>query len=482
MTSSTPDTLVRAAIDRSTRWPVLFFFASSGFWLLAAILAGLVANLKLIAPTLVDGCYIFDYPRVQAVHLSMLVYGWGFNVAYGAMIWLMARLTRQEVLGGGTFIVAGKVWNIMLSVGVAAVLLGQGTGVEWLEFPRWVYPVMFLCHALIASKLLVLFARRSQEHTFISVWYIVAALFAFPWLLLTAWTMIFAAPGAAVMSTAINHWYIGGVLFLFFIPVALASTYYFVPKVTGKPVHSYGMTLIGFWGLIGLGGWTGMQRLVGGPLPTWMPAVSGTAVIVALIPIFLVFLNHSKTLEGAEATVGTSPTLRFSYAGIWGLLVFGALGAVMATLDITKVAAFTQAYTGYAYAAVYGCFSMAMFGAIAYITPRLVECEWPSGKLLRTQFWATAYGAITLVVVSVVGGFAQGATVMDFDSKWIVVVNIVKPYATGRCLAFAFLFVANLIFIRNLWTMILRKGRQDGKATLLHEDSPACDNASVSSH
>jgi cytochrome c oxidase cbb3-type subunit I len=404
------------------------------------------------------------------VHLNMLVYGWAFNAAFGAMIWLMARLCRVEAAGGLAYIVAGKVWNVMVTLGVASVLLGKGTGVEWLEFPVWVWPVMFLAFALIATKLFVIFLRRTQEHTFISVWYLVAAMFAFPWLLLTAWVFIFLAPGAAVAATAVNSWYISGLFFLFFVPVGLASTYYFIPKVTGRPVHSYGLTLVGFWGLIGLGGWTGLQRLVGGPLPTWMPAVSGAAVIIAVIPIALIFLNHKMTLQGSEITAEKSPTLRFSYTAIWGFLIFGVLGAILASLGIAKIAMFTQAFTGYAYAGLYGFFSMAMFGAMAFIVPRLAQCEWPSGKLLRTQYWATTYGALTLIVTSVVGGLSQGASVFDPESPWSLVVTIIKPYATGRVLAFVFLFVANLIFIRNLWSMILRKGRQDGQATLLHED------------
>jgi cytochrome c oxidase cbb3-type subunit 1 len=479
-TDSQPnEAAIRAAIDRSVRWPVLFFFASAGFWLLAAILLGLVANLKLISPTLGEACAMLDYPRVQTAHLNTLVYGWAFNAAFGAMIWLMARLCRVEAAGSPAFIVAGKVWNIFVTIGVVAVLLGKGTGIEWLEFPRWCWPVLFLAFALIAAKLFVMFLRRTQEHTFISVWYLVAAIFAFPWLLLTAFVFIFVAPGAAVIATATNHWYISGLLFLFFAPVGLASTYYFLPKVTGRPVHSYGLTLASFWGLIGLGGWTGLQRLIGGPLPTWMPAVSGAAVIVAVIPIALIFLNHKKTLEGSEITPERSPTLRFSYTAIWGFLIFGVLGALLSTLALAKMAMFTQAFTGYAYAAIYGFFSMAMFGAIAFIVPRLTGCEWPSGKSLRSQYWATTYGALTLIITSVVGGLAQGAVVFDPEAPWSLVVGIIKPYATGRSLAFAFLFVANLIFIRNLWAMILRRGRQDGRATLIHEDpTPATTPAS----
>lgn len=459
----------RAAIDRSVRWPVLFFFAGAGLWLLASILAGITANLKLLDPDLWPSLTFLSYPCVQAVHIDMLVYGWGFNMAFGVMIWLLARICRVEAGGPFAFIVAGKVWNIMVALGVVTVLAGKGSGVEWMEFPRWAWPVMFLAYATIAGKLFAMFLRRTVKETFISAWYILTAMFAFPWLLLTAWIFIFAAPGAAVGGAAVNQWFISGLLFLFFIPVGLASTYYFLPKVSGQPMYSYGLSLAGFWGIIGLGGWTGMQRLVGGPLPSWMPAVSGAAVMVAILPIGLIFLNHKRTMDAAGSSVEHSPTLRFCYTAVKGLLLFGVIGAVLATLTWVKISNFTQTFNGYAYAGLLGFFSMAMIGAMIFITPRLAGCEWPSGKSLNKLFWAATYGILTLIGVSLVGGIAQGDTIYNPDASWSMVVSIIRPYATGRVLAFAFLFFANMHFIRNMIVMALRKGREPGLPTLLNE-------------
>lgn len=463
------EAVARAAIDRSVRWPVLFFFAAAGLWLTASILAGITANLKLLDPDLWPALTFLSYPRVQAVHLDILLYGWGFNMAFGVMIWLLARLCKVEASGPFAFIVAGKVWNIVVALGVVAVFAGRGSGVEWMEFPRWTWPVLFLAYAAIAGKLFAMFLRRTVKDTFISAWYILTALFAFPWLVMTAWVFIFAAPGAAVGGAVVNQWYISGLLFLFFIPVGLAATSYLVPKVSGQPMYSYGLSLAGFWGIIGLGGWTGVQRLVGGPLPTWMPAVSGAAVMVALLPIGLIFLNHKRTMATVDESVSHSPTLQFSYTAVKGLLLFGVIGALLSTLTWVKISNFTQTFNGYAYAAVLGFFSMAMIGAMVFITPRLAGCEWPSGKSLSKLFWASTYGILTLIGVSLIGGIAQGDTIYNPDASWSMVATIMRPYATGRVLAFAFLLFANVVFLRNLFLMILSKGREPGQATLLND-------------
>jgi len=56
---------------------------------------------------------------------------------------------------------------------------------------------------------------------------------------------------------------------------------------------------------------------------------------------------------------------------------------------------FTQAWYGYQIVAVYGFFSMSMFGAIYYIVPRLAGCEWLSVRLIRNHFWFSVYGIAT---------------------------------------------------------------------------------------
>jgi hypothetical protein len=62
----------RAAIDRSTRFPVLFFFTSGAAWLLVATLLGLLAALKFVA----TGAFKFEVlnlARVQPAFVNALL-------------------------------------------------------------------------------------------------------------------------------------------------------------------------------------------------------------------------------------------------------------------------------------------------------------------------------------------------------------------------------------------------------------------------
>jgi cytochrome c oxidase cbb3-type subunit 1 len=136
------DILQRAAIDKSTRLPVLFFFTSGAAWLLVATLLGLLASLKFV----VTGAFkyeVLNLARVQPAFVNALVYGWAYQAGFGVMIWIMARLCRTELRNPVTLIVAGHFWNLGVTLGVAGILGGQGNlHMKLLEFPAMVWPLL----------------------------------------------------------------------------------------------------------------------------------------------------------------------------------------------------------------------------------------------------------------------------------------------------------------------------------------------------
>ncbi len=71
------DNLRRAAIDKSVKGPVLFLFLNGAFWLMASTILGVLAALKLFAPSFLGDCPVLQYGRLQPTHLNALVYGWG---------------------------------------------------------------------------------------------------------------------------------------------------------------------------------------------------------------------------------------------------------------------------------------------------------------------------------------------------------------------------------------------------------------------
>ncbi|MDB4737460.1 cbb3-type cytochrome c oxidase subunit I [Verrucomicrobiales bacterium] len=453
----------RIDIDRSARFPVLFFITSAAVWLAVAVVLGFVQQMKLHSPGFLDhpSLYFLNYGRSNPAFMGALVYGWAIQAGIGVCIWLMARLCSAEVKNPITLIVAGHFWNLGVLIGVLGILTGHGTSIEWLAFPKAVWPILCGAFSLIVIWLITMFHRRQDKEVYISVWYILGACFWFPWIFITTNLFIHIFPGSAVAKAATNAWFMGSMIYLVFAPIGLASAYYIIPKIIGRPVHSAQLGYYGFWGLAVFGGWTGIQKFMGGPLPAWMPAVSGAAVIFMLIPVLIVTINQLMTLRGNQSAFNSSPALRFTIAGISFFVIYCIFSALSSFLAVGKFTQLSLTSIGTQMLAVFGFFSMTMFGAIYFIIPRLTGSEWPSLKKINSHFIISIYAMGTLLILNYFGGVWQSSAYAKFDAPLENAISAGKPYAIGASVAWVFILFSTFGFLLNLISILLRSGRRE---------------------
>lgn len=493
------DALLRAGIDRSLRHPVMFFFTSGAAWLALSIFLGIISSLQTHSPaqplSFLAWCvHIFSfgfietpnwtgsvgfltYGRLAPAHMNMLIYGWGFQAAFAVIIWLMARLSRKECTSAGVILAAGHVWNLGVALGTLGILAGFGTGMPWMEFPTFAWPVLLLSYVVIIIGAFIQFRVQPEGHVYISQWYLLGAMIWFPWVFITANTLLHVLPGHPVMAAGINAWYKSSLIFLFFMPVALGTAYYLAPKVTGKPVFSYALAKLGFWSLAIIAPWAGMQKLAGAPIPYFLPYLGATATVLLFIPAIAASLNILRTMSSSAETMAASPSLRFTAAGIVGLVLLGLASVVLnlpdSTLPLTQ---FSMSGYGFEILAIYGFFSFVMFGAVYFIVPRVTRREWLSRRLIKMHFLFSMYGIITVALVALFGGLQQGIGQEDWAQPWSNAATRAYPYAVATTIAWCFILISNIFFFLHLTLMWLRLGRRSTHPTLLgkahHSTSP----------
>jgi cytochrome c oxidase cbb3-type subunit 1 len=461
----------RAAIDRSARYPVMFFFTSAAAWLLFATLMGLLSSVKLRAPGLWDDCPFMGYGRLFPVHTNALVYGWAMQAGIGVMLWLMARLTRSRIQSPAALIVAGHLWNAAVVLAVVAIWFGAGRSLPLLDFPGWMWPLFAASYAITVLWVIPMILGRRNALFYISELYLIGAAVWFPWIFITA-NLLINKGSAPVMGAGTNAWYLSNLIYFWMAPVALAVAYYIIPKISGRPIYSYPLAQASFWLLAVLAGWTGLSRYMGGPFPAWMPAVSGAAAIFILLAILATVVNLLMTLRGCTKLWEYSPSLRFTVLGMLMLAVYALLSALGSTFVFGKNLQFTHFTAGLDLLAFYGFFSMTMFGAFYFIVPRITASEWPSGAKIRTHFWFNTYGVATIVVITLVGGIAQGGDLANWNPERAFSVSTTNSgaYIVGRSVAWALITWSNLVFLSQLGLMFLGKGRKSSGPTLIHAE------------
>lgn len=462
------DVELRLRADRSTSRPVLFVFSFAVVWLLVGSVFGMIASLKLHLPDWLVRQQWLTFGIVRTVHLDVMAYGWASLAMIGVALWTFPRLLHVELLWARVAMVGAVLWNIGLVIGLWLLLQGRNNGMEWLELDRYsAVPLLVLGGACVAASLIRTLVARRAPHLYVSVWYIVGAFIWFPIIYVAGnWPTL-----RGVESASTNWFYAHNALGLWFAPICLAAIYYFMPKVLGRPIHSYQLSLLGFWTLAFFYALNGMHHLIGGPIPTWMITTSIVASVLMVIPVVAVAVNHHLTMIGRFGALRYSPTLRFIVVGAIAYTAVSLQGSFTALREVNRITHFTHWTVAHAHVGAYAFVTLALFGAIYYIMPRITRREWPSAALIRWHFWLVLVGISIYVIALTIAGLFQGLALLDPGTPFQVSVQRTLWGLWTRSFAGLLMTAGHVVFAINFFLMA-RGPEPAWRIPPLHEIQP----------
>ncbi|MEI6081467.1 MAG: cbb3-type cytochrome c oxidase subunit I [Verrucomicrobiota bacterium] len=448
------------AIDASVRLPVIILFGNAIHWLVIGSLLSLIVSVKLIAPGFLGGVSFMTYGRLAPMARDLMLYGWASQAALGAGIWLMARLCGRPLGGeysggfGGsllrTLIISATVlWNLAVLLGTLAILAGYSSGVEWLEYPNWASAMLLLSFLLIGIWAVLLFDRRSTGRAEVAQWYLVAAFCWFPWVYGTANLLLVWKPIQASAQGPIQSWYCGSLLALWLLPVALAGAYALLPRLLGSHLNRRHLATLGFWMLLFLGGWNGMDRLIGGPVPAWMTSAGVVAGVLFLIPIFMVSMNLFG-MSRNKTVVEASYPIRFLLMGLYALVIVGVIGALASLPDVSGAVRFTAFTEAKTQLWILGAISLPLFAVLYESLPQLLGRECWSPELTGRHYTLTLVGIAMLVILMLLGGLFTGIALADPTVSFLNITSYSYPFHLMECVAQLLLLIAVLTLGANI--------------------------------
>ncbi len=222
-------------IDASARRPVKLLLAGAGFWLVIGAALTLFGSIEFHIPNFSSS--VWTYGKVQAAQNSALLYGFGLQSIFALSLWMLCRLSGNPLAGAGMASIATFFWNLALTIGVAGILLGDSTGFEAFELPRYATPILLAAHLVIVFCVLKTFRRRSVNARAygVSEWFLIAALLWFGWIFLNANIFLLMTPARGVVQACIQGWYAESLRNVVFGFAGLASAFYFIPKRLRHP-------------------------------------------------------------------------------------------------------------------------------------------------------------------------------------------------------------------------------------------------------
>ena len=435
-------------IDSSLCVPLLALFGGAALWLVVGSVLALVASIKFHAPDFLAGCPVLTYGRVQPAADDALLYGFCIPAGLGVVLWLFAHFGQAPLRGAIVPVVAANFWHLGVFIGLAAILAGDSTGFVWLEFPRAGSVVLFFAYLLLALWATMNFAGRRERAPYPSHWFLVAALFWFPWIYSTANLFLVAWPVRGVVQAIIGWWFANNLVFIWLALVGIGTAFYFLPKYAGRPLQSYYLALYAFWMLILFGTWCGIPP--GAPVPAWLPTISSFAAIMTFVPVLAVGLIMWQTLRDGEKCASLGGPYCFIRFGLGSFLLSALMLIAMACPKINPVTQFTWFGPAQTQLQLYGFFAMTMFGAIYDLLPRVVGFEWPFPKLARLQFWLSMFGVLLLVIPLAVGGVVQGVK-LHHGVAFLDATQAMLPFLRASTTGLLFMVLGNLLFALNIF-------------------------------
>jgi cytochrome c oxidase cbb3-type subunit I len=446
-----------AVIDASCRWPLLLLLGGATAWLLLSGVLGILAAIKLHAPGFLAGSAWLTVGRVRPAAMNALVYGFATQASLGVLLWLMARLGGGRLLYAGAVTIAGLLWNLGAGLGVFGILARGPTGFEWLEMPPFAAPLLLLAFVLVAISALLNFAFRRDLATYVTQWYLVAALFWFVWVYSVASYLLLFDPVRGVLQAAVNAWFTGNLLGLWLTSIGLAVVFYFLPQRTGRPLASYWLAVFGFWTLALFGSWNGLITFVGGPLPRWMVSSSVVANGMLVVSVVAVAWNWHLTLARDYSRMKRDWVLRFVLSGAAAYLLASALGALLGLQPVAAITQLTLVPMARTQLLLHGFVGLTLFGAMYDILPRLLQVDWPSPKLIRFHWLASVTGVGLLFVALTIGGLVQGIRLHNPNSEFLSVIKSTVPFLGNASLGLCLLLAAQVAFGWNLALLVWRR-------------------------
>jgi cytochrome c oxidase cbb3-type subunit 1 len=448
--------LTTVEIDASCRVPLMWLFFSAVIWLVLGLVAQLVTSIQLHAPGLLAGIPWLTFGRLRPVSTNAFLYGFASQACIGVLLWIFCRLGGTRLLFPVLLSIALALWNLAVTLGVLGILAGGSTGFQWLEMPSFTFAILFCAYTLMGICALGQFYFRREGPLYVSQWFLLLALFWFPWIYSAASLLLSFFPVRGVVQSIVNAWFVGNFLGLWLTPIALGTIFYFIPKLTGRALYSHYLAAFGFWTLAFIAPWAGMANLLGGPVPAWLASTGTAANLLLLVPILCAGLNWWQTLRGAPVDYRTNSTLRFILVAAGSYLVANLLGVMLAIRQVSAFTHLTYLEGAQVKLALFGFVAMALLGGVRYIVPRILHGPWPSEKRVLAHFWCSSAGIALVFVALLLGGAFQAFALSQAATPFIHAVRGTVPFIGLSTLGELLLLAGQLLLLWD-FTLLLRQ-------------------------
>ncbi len=460
-------------------------------WAVVGMVFGVWVAALLAWPDLTFDTAWASFGRIRPVHTSGVIFGFGGNALIATSFHVLQRTARARLPDqlSPWFVLIG--YNLFCVLAASGYLLGITQSKEYAE-PEWYADIWLVIVWVVYFLIYIRTLRRRQEpHIYVANWYYMAFILVVAVLHIVNNLAVPVSFGGAKsyslfsgVQDAMTQWWYGHNAVAFFLTSGfLGMMYYYLPKRAGRPIFSYRLSIISFWGITFMYMWAGSHHLHYTALPQWVQTLGMTFSVVLLVPSWASAGNALATLNGAWHKVRDDATLRFMMvaAVFYGLSTFE--GSFMAIRSVNSLSHYTDWTIGHVHAGALGWVAMITFGSLYALVPWMWKQErMHSARLVEVHFWLALAGTIVYVIAMWNSGIIQGLMWRTYNDSGTLAYSFIDsliamhPYYVARAVGGLLFLLGTLVCAYNVWMTILA-ARAGGATDASRADLPAPQSA-----
>jgi len=389
------------------------FAIATMVWGVVGLLAGLLIAFQIFIPAMNFGLEFTTFGRTRPVHTNAIIFAFVGNAIFTGVYYSLQRLLKTRIYSELLSKIHFWGWQSIIVAAAVTLLAGFTTGKEYAELEWPIDIAITLVWVVFGWNMFGTILQRRTSHIYVSIWFYIATWvtvavlhifnsLAVPVSFLKSYTLY-----AGIQDALVQWWYGHNAVAFFLTTPFLGLMYYFVPKISGRPVYSYKLSIVHFWSLIFLYIWAGPHHLLYSSLPDWLQALGTTFSVMLIAPSWGGMINGLLTLRGAWDKVRKEPVLKMFVVGItaYGMSTFE--GPLLSFKSVNAISHFTDWTIGHVHIGALGWNGLLTFGMIYWLIPRLYNTTLYSTKLANVHFWIATLGIVFYAVPLYIGGITQ---------------------------------------------------------------------------
>jgi cytochrome c oxidase cbb3-type subunit I/II len=232
------------------------FFIATAVWGVVGMLVGVIIALQLAWWPANLGLPWTTFGRLRPLHTNAVIFAFAGNICFTGIYYSMQRLLKTRMWSDALSSIHFWGWQLIIVSAAITYPLGITQSREYAELIWPIDVAVTLIWVVFAVNFFGTLAIRKVKHIYVAIWFYMSFVITIAVLhivnnLAVPATFLRSYPIYSGLTDALVQWWYGHNAVGFFLTTPfLGLMYYFLPKAADRPIYSYRLSIVHFWGLI----------------------------------------------------------------------------------------------------------------------------------------------------------------------------------------------------------------------------------------